>query len=302
MKDNISRYIGFKKLNDYPLFVSVGYSYHEWMFGYYVETFIIVGLLLLFSGALVYFLNKEKKMINNIEIQNIKLIELKEIAEQTDQLKSHFIARMSHKLKNPLNIILGYSDLVTMNMKDAKQLEQIGYIKQASYNLLDMVTNLLEVSRHDTLVINCEHYYIAETIVEICDLIKHKIKDKNIKLTVSKDNYSVFADRIRMRQALLNIIENSIQYTNHGGEVIIKFIEEPDYISIVIADTGIGMDDDILAKAIKVFGQNVEIIGGGFGIGLPLTKKIIESMGGVFEISSVLNIGTLVTMKVLKGK
>ena len=178
MKDNISRYIGFKKLNDYPLFVSVGYSYHEWMFGYYVETFIIVGLLLLFSGALVYFLNKEKKMINNIEIQNIKLIELKEIAEQTDQLKSHFIARMSHKLKNPLNIILGYSDLVTMNMKDAKQLEQIGYIKQASYNLLDMVTNLLEVSRHDTLVINCEHYYIAETIVEICDLIKHKIKDK----------------------------------------------------------------------------------------------------------------------------
>ena len=301
MKDNVSRYVGFRKLVNYPVFVEVGVSFYECMQGYFIETIVIIWLMVMFTLFIIHFLNKEKKLIDNIEKQNVKLNELNEIAEQTDYLKSRFIGRMSHKLKNPLNIIIGYADLISMNIKDEKQLEQFGYIKQASYSLLDLVTNLLEVSRHDTLVINSEHYYIGETLIEVYDLIDQKIKDKNLKLFVPEDNYVIFADRIRMRQALLNIIENSIQYTNHGGDIIIKIIEESDYITMIIADTGIGMDDVGLAKAVKVFGQGVEIVGGGVGIGLPLTKKIIESMGGIFEISSVLNVGTIVTMKVLKG-
>lgn len=305
--DGIPRYVGIQKLNNYPLFVEVGESYYEHVIEFYIETFMMISLIIFFTIIMIYNLKQERKYINNlkndnkiIENKNEELINLKELSEESDKLKARFIGRMSHKLKNPLNIIIGYTELLSLNITDKKTIEQLGYIKQSAYNLLDIISSLLDVSRNDTLITNNEVYYINESISECLDIIKDKLDEKCLKFTqIYNNDYLICADKIRTRQILLNIFDNSIKFTNHGGEIIFEMFEEDEFITVIITDTGNGMDENDLNKAMQIFGQNT--ISNGIGIGLPLTKKIIESMGGVFEITSVLNIGTCVTLKFVKG-
>lgn len=325
-RDKISRYIGIYKLKNYPLFLAIGLSYNEYMTKYFIETFILFLLGIFFTSLIIYLINLERKsnlilqhnydLLENktkiikqqneeLAIQYKNMIALKEHVEKSDKLKSKFISNMSHELRTPLNIIIGYSDLLsTFDLSD-KIKEQLNNINSAGNHLLDMITSILEISKIDSnnFQFNYEHYYVYETIRECCELFELQIVDKNIKLDFEENKFIIYADRIRFRQVLMNLISNSIKFT-HKGKISINAFEIGKYINITIEDTGIGMDESGIEISLQPFGQvNTELnkTHQGTGLGLPLSKKIIESMGGIFEIKSELNVGTIVNIQLSKG-
>ena len=325
-EDGIARYVGFYKLKDYPLFIAIGMSVSEYMHGYYVTTVILVGIGLFFNILILFLLRLERKSFwllqnqytlmenkaNIIEIQRNELAqqydvmnELKEIAEKSDKLKSTFISNMSHELRTPLNIIIGYAELLLSFEFDEKTKDKLNSILQSGQHLLDMISSILDLSKIEsgTFGFNCEHYYIYESINECYEMVEMQLYEKNLILEAQETKIVVYADKIRVKQALMNIISNSIKFTKIGG-IAINVFEVGNSVNISIQDTGVGMDEEGLKVCIHPFGQirdelnrNYE----GTGLGLPLTKKIIEGMGGNFEIKSELNIGTLVNIQLPKG-
>ena len=242
---------------------------------------------------------------NELKQQFEEMIELKEIAENSDKLKSTFISNMGHELRTPLNIIIGYAELLLSFDFDEKTKDKLNSIFQSGSHLLDMITSILDLSKIESgnFGFNCVNYYIYETIHECYDVIAGKINQKNLTLELEENKLVVYADKIRVQQALMNILSNSIKFTKSGG-IAINVFEVSDFVNISIQDTGIGMDEEGLKVCVQPFGQIRDDLNQnheGTGLGLSLTKKIIEGMGGKFEIKSELNVGTLVNIQLPKG-
>lgn len=230
----------------------------------------------------------------------------KELYEATeyDRLKTEFLCNLSHEFRTPLNVILGTLQLLGISMKGNKDKKYLGIMKQNCYRLLRLINNLIDISKFDSGFgkINLKNHNIVNVVEEITLSVAPYIEQKGISLEFDTDveEKIMGCDVDQMERVLLNLLSNSVKFTNPGGEIKVNFYDKGKTILIVIKDTGIGIPKNKLHIIFKRFGQvdksltrNHE----GSGIGLSLVKSIIEMWGGNISIESEYGKGSTFTIE-----
>lgn len=224
----------------------------------------------------------------------------KEEAERANRAKSEFLSRMSHELRTPLNSILGFAQLLDMGDLSAADREKAKLILKGGYHLLELINEVLDLARIEAgrLGMSLEPVRIAEVVDEILDLVRPIAAGQNISLRADLAGYEgryVQADRQRLKQVLLNLFSNAIKFNHGHGSVTLTCREiDGDRLSVEVEDTGSGIDDEGLSKIFTPFerlGADRSAIGG-TGLGLALSKRMIEAMGGTIGVESTPGAGS----------
>ncbi|NQV58706.1 MAG: hypothetical protein HQ502_03515, partial [Alphaproteobacteria bacterium] len=223
--------------------------------------------------------------------------------------KSEFLANMSHELRTPLNAIMGFSEILKNeafgSIGNAQYQDYAGDIHGAGQHLLDLVTDILDLSKIEAggEELQLDEIKIPEIIHSVMTLVNWRAEKANVRLVFNLPDSlpMLHADQRKITQILVNILTNGIKFTEVGGSVSLKIWSTPGsgYI-FQITDTGIGMDLADIPKALSPFGQidnkfskKIE----GTGLGLPLTKHLVEMHSGSFDLQSQKGVGTTVTIR-----
>ena len=210
-------------------------------------------------------------------------------AESASRAKSEFLSRMSHELRTPLNIILGFAQLMKSSSElDESDSENVDEILRAGRHLLDLVNEVLDLSRIEAgkLELDMQPIEIAPVIADSVSLVSSLASSKEIEVVYEKSNCSdktVFADMTRLNQALLNFLSNALKYTHARGKVQVTCEEQPEsMLRITVSDSGPGVTSEKYDQLFTPFNRlGAELSGeDGTGIGLYITKSLIEGMGG----------------------
>ncbi|MCS5712192.1 ATP-binding protein [Candidatus Berkiella aquae] len=218
------------------------------------------------------------------------------------KFKSQFISNMSHELRTPLNAILGYSKMMQMGMLDTAESRKnaVKNIIVAGQHLLDLINDSLDLSQIEAgkLVLNLEWIEIRPFVSKIYSLLNDLALKKKVKLQFECQSSLkwIKADPIRLKQILINLINNAIKFNLSDGQVDVNFYHSHDnlWITCQIKDTGIGISAEKLSKLFVEFyraSQSQE----GTGLGLALTKHLVELHGGTISVESTVNVGTIFT-------
>jgi PAS domain S-box-containing protein len=223
-----------------------------------------------------------------------------EEAEHANATKSQFLSRMSHELRTPLHAILGFGQLLEADELRPHQHEQLEQITRAGRHLLELINEVLDISRIEggELRMSLEPVEVGEVVGEMMRMLEPLAAARSVTLAalpVAAGELHVLADRHRLKQILLNLLSNAVKYNREGGSVRIAATRHTDTTArLEVADTGIGIAAGDLALAFEAFERlgaeatDVE----GTGLGLALSKRLIESMGGTIGVDSEVGRGT----------
>jgi signal transduction histidine kinase len=253
---------------------------------------------LAFLPTVVRMVLREWETLKKKKETEIKIIEAKEEAEKANKAKSEFLAKMSHELRTPLNSILGFGQILNMSIDEpltASQKKNVAYILNAGNHLLTLINELLDLSQIESgkMKVTLENVNVKKLIDELIVMIQPLADEKNIVIEnrlSAEPRYFVRADITRLRQILLNLMSNAIKYNRINGLITFECEQTSDRrICIYVKDTGVGIPKDKIEEVFKSFyrvGSKSTIVEGA-GIGLDITKGLIELMGGTIKIDSV---------------
>lgn len=291
--------IGSRKLDRFKIIVHVMLSeediFNEWDQDR-ARDLGFLSLFILFASILSFFAIAMAKQMSRAE-------ESESAAILASQAKSEFLANMSHELRTPLNAIIGYSEMINSEYFgpiNQKQKDRIHDINLCGTHLLQLINDILEFSKGEAgkLDLTEEKVDISEVVSEAVRISNAKARSKQIYLTHSLESELpyLWADRRKLMQVLLNLLTNAIKFTSEKGSVQLSvYVDEHRALHMVVTDTGVGMREEDIPKALSVFGQvHRSLDQEGTGLGLPLCKMYIELHGGKFLISSRVDEGTKV--------
>lgn len=228
----------------------------------------------------------------------------KEMAERASAAKSEFLSRMSHELRTPLNAILGFTQLLEIDPRQPltpPQQERVDHIKTAGWHLLALINEVLELSRIEAGATRFEHSPVAVLpLVDTCIALMRTDADRRGIALESRAQLpaTAWADPLRLKQVLLNLLSNAVKYNRDGGRVTVSVGGDAAQVRITVADTGRGLSASQLDKLYQPFNrlglESAPIEG--TGIGLTITLKLVEQMGGQLEVSSEPGIGSEFTV------
>jgi len=241
------------------------------------------------------------------ETLNVKNREL----EESTRLKSEFLANMSHELRTPMNSIIGFTGRVLKkagDKLDARQLKNLHTVERNAHHLLGLINDLLDISKVEAgrMDLYPEHVDMHDLINEVRDLTNALWQEKGIafNMELPEQAFSLYVDRVRLKQVLINLVSNAVKFTAEGGVTIRAGVRddasiEGDAIMIAVEDSGIGMQAEDLQFIFEAFrqadGSNTRAYGG-TGLGLNISKNFVELMGGHIEVSSVYGEGSTFTV------
>lgn len=237
----------------------------------------------------------ELKIKNEILVENEKMLkESKEKAEEMSKLKSNFLANMSHELRTPMNGILGLSVILKeLSGKNTEEYELSETINESAERLMNSINQLLEFSELENTDYNLKHakFNLMDLIYELMSTFKKKADKKEIilNLITSKPIIIVNLDKYALKKILVNIIDNAIKFTGEKGKVDIILYKDEDFLIIKISDTGIGIAENQKEFIFDSFRQGSEGLVRkyeGSGLGLSITKRLVEAMKGKIEVES----------------
>jgi signal transduction histidine kinase len=235
---------------------------------------------------------------------NEELQRAKEEAESASRVKTEFLTSMSHELRTPLNAILGFAQILesdTIAPLSPRQVDYLNYILDGGSHLLDLINQVLDLGRieADQIDLQMQKIDIAQVVAECANLSDPGASERSIKIgndTASLDGVTVVADRVRLKQILLNLLSNAIKYNKEGGIVTISSnFTSDDILRISISDTGIGIDERYRKDIFQMFHRlsvDTNLSKEGTGIGLSVTRLLIEKMNGQIGYESKVDVGS----------
>lgn len=240
-----------------------------------------------------------------------ELVAARKLAEEANKSKSRFLANMSHELRTPLNSILGFSQILSMQQMGSlneKQLEYIKDIHSSGEHLLEMVNDVLDLSKIEAnkVLIEKKPFNLNLMLSRSPSTIK-VISDKKrveMSLDIPPDLGEIEADEVRIKQVIFNLLSNAIKFTDPGKQIGIKARKYIDSVLVEVWDEGCGIPEFMLVKIFDPFEQVKSAERGkpqGTGLGLAISKKIIELHGGTLEVKSTLDIGSRFTVTLPVG-
>lgn len=251
----------------------------------------------------LYELNSQlEENLAELETKNEELEFSKEKAEESDRLKSAFLRNISHEIRTPMNAIIGFSRLLKdVGVADLDNKKQyLGHVVQASENLLGIVDDIVELSRLDANLIELipDKFHLNSFIDTLKNANEKIALDKRLQFKVDnqveKNNYSLHTDEKRFMKILSNLLNNAIKFT-HEGHVLLTISEEESSLRFCISDTGIGISEEYKKVIFDRFRQVETTLSrtyDGLGIGLSISKSLIELIGGTISFESQLNVGS----------
>jgi len=229
-------------------------------------------------------------------------------AEAASKAKSDFLANMSHELRTPLNAIIGFSDLMKSEVLGPIGSDTYrGYVSDIHFSgchLLEIINDILDVVRHESgkMELKEETVAIDDVIADTLRLIAPQASEAKVSLHWRRPAATglpgLYCDRVRVRQMLLNVLSNAVKFTEPGGRVEIK-TEVTSGLELIVRDTGIGIRPEDIAHILTPFGQVASIYSRnhqGAGLGLSLTKALVERHGGHLSLYSAPGLGTTVRL------
>lgn len=269
----------------------------------YEPTILIVSFTFTFLSYILYY---------TIENPDVKMIEMlnaaKDQAEKANNAKSDFLSSMSHEIRTPLNAIVGFSNgLIDNDKLDNEAKEDVKNIIMASDSLLELVNGILDISKIEAgkLEIIDTYYSFPKIFDELVLLTKARMGEKPLDFKYSYDNSIpeyLYGDATRVKQVILNLLTNSVKYTNNGYvDFSVNSVIKGDVIRLIISveDSGIGIKKESIDKLFSKFerlGVEKDTTAEGTGLGLAITKKLVEMMDGKIVVQSIYGRGSKFTI------
>ena len=251
-------------------------------------------------------------LIKKERMQEEKLKKAYVAAENANKAKTEFLNNMSHDIRTPMNVILGYNQLMKSLLTEPKQLDYQKKMEQSGKLLLSIINNVLDMARIESGKVKVDENYerVGEVVDEIISTFSSEAEEKEIHLSGSMKvtHRNILCDGTKIREIYVNLVSNAMKYTPRGGNVTITVEELPcekeGYMKVKseIKDTGIGMSKEYLPTLFEPFSreQNTTIGRiGGTGLGMPIVKKMVDLMGGSIEVASELGKGTVFTFTLM---
>lgn len=231
--------------------------------------------------------------------------------ERATQMKSKFLASMSHELRTPLNAIVGFSDLLaegTPGQLNDKQKRFINHIKQGSAHLLQLINDILDLSKIEAgqLELRSEEFLVKDALPEVLSTIQQLAMAKNIRVEQKVESKSlVKADRVRFKQILYNLLSNAVKFTPKDGLISIDCVDVWDFVRVSVTDTGIGIrpeDQKVVFEEFRQIEGSADRAQEGTGLGLAITKRLVEQQGGQIGVESELGKGSRFTFTLVAAE
>ena len=227
-----------------------------------------------------------------LESVNEELVAASREARAANSAKSEFLSRMSHELRTPLNSIIGFSQLLEMDDLDSTQREYVERVLSGGRHLLSLINEVLDLARIESgaLGISVEPVDASAAVEDALELVRPLALRRSIELVAAHGGGPVYvlADQQRLRQVLLNLLSNAVKYNQIGGSVRLTLDRRGERLSIGVHDTGPGLTRGDIEKAFVPF-ERLDVLNGdieGTGLGLPLSKLMLEAMGGRLSVES----------------
>ena len=255
-----------------------------------------------------------------LEKQHVMLQKALSMAQSSDRAKTTFLSNMSHDIRTPMNAIVGFTGLAVSHIDDKELvLDYLKKLGQSSKHLLSLINDVLDMSRIESgkVALSENNEDLSEIIYTLKDIVQADIDAKNLSFDIKMKNVNdtgIVCDKLRLNQVLLNVVSNAIKYTQAGGSIVLEVIEKKSLkkgaalYEFRIRDNGMGMNPEFLKMIYDPFTRaNSSTVSGiqGTGLGMSITKNLVELMGGSIEIFSEEHKGTEVVLDIdfrLHGK
>lgn len=327
------KYVGWTVPEDYQpvhklmkqLKVGPYRHHHESLFDYIFDDYLIhfivaVFILIILTVLVLYILSinrllaaektKQDKLMNNLEVRVAErtqdLLVAKNIAENASEAKSLFLSSMSHELRTPLNAVLGFAQLIELDAKERHLTEMgdnVDEIIQAGHHLLELINDVLDLSKIEEgkYELKLIPVGINKLIAETIKLLETQAKEKEITISYKTEVHEqreVLADKRSIKQVFINLISNAIKYNHANGTIDIRVVNtKDDYCKVTITDSGDGIAEEFLGVIFDPFQRvtdRTDILG--TGVGLAITKNLVELMDGEIQVESILGKGSTFTI------
>lgn len=274
----------------------------------YLSSGSIIVIFLLLIGTLIMVSARAEAIISRQHDANIELAAQAAAAQTENQNKSQFLANISHELRTPLNAIIGFSEIIKNEVLGVLENQQYrDYIKdihQSGVHLLSLINDILDYSKAEAgkLELVFEEVDVTKLVLSSMRFVAPRAEQAQVVLVenVPKDHVIMHTDAKKFKQIMLNLLSNAVKFTPAEGKVTVTLwtsaIENS--LTVEVRDSGIGIAPKDIARALAPFGQVDSALSRkyeGTGLGLPLTKKFVEIMGGTFSITSEEGVGTAVS-------
>ncbi len=266
-------------------------------------------------------IDEQVKTDDELREKSIELEAALKEAEAASRAKTTFLSNMSHDIRTPMNAIIGFTDMALLNIGDTAQIEEyLTNIKASSEHLLSLINDVLEMSRIESgrIELNEVPVNIPALLKNLANIIIGQVEGKQQELFMDAANVKnevILSDKLRLNQVLLNLISNAVKYTPTGGKISVRVIQLEEHkngkanYEIRVKDNGIGMSEDFAKRVFDAFErEETSTISGiqGTGLGMTITKRIIDLMGGTIDVKTKLNQGTefvvRLSFKVVEGE